>query len=175
VSGRRVLVIAAAVVVLGLGGYGLVRPASHPAGPSVGEAAPPFTAPRITGGRTALTDLRGRTVLLNFWASWCIPCQQEFPVLKRAETRDAGVAVLGVVFNDSAGAAAGFMRTQQADWPSVTDPSAQIASAYGVGSKPGIPVTIIIDARGVVRLRHYGGFGNDAELDLALRQAGSLS
>jgi cytochrome c biogenesis protein CcmG/thiol:disulfide interchange protein DsbE len=162
-------VAAAAVAVVA---FGLLRPSSQSQGPRVGQAAPLFSAPVVTGGRLALAADRGQAVLLNFWASWCVPCQAEFPVLKRAESRHPGVVVVGVVFNDSAGAAAGFIRAQHADWPSVEDPAAHIATAYGVGSKPGIPVTVVIDAKGIVRAHHFGGFGTDGEIDSTLRQAG---
>jgi cytochrome c biogenesis protein CcmG/thiol:disulfide interchange protein DsbE len=163
---------AIAVVVVAVVAIGLLRPSSTTQGPKVGEAAPLFVAPGVTGGRVALRADRSRTVLLNFWASWCVPCQAEFPVLKRAETRHPGVVVLGVVFNDSPGAAAGFMRAQHADWPSVEDPAGRIATAYAVGNKPGIPVTYVIDGSGTVRARHFGGFGSDGELDATLHQAG---
>jgi cytochrome c biogenesis protein CcmG/thiol:disulfide interchange protein DsbE len=163
-------VAAAAIAVVA---FGLLRPSSHSQGPQVGQAAPQFVAPSVTTPqRVVLAAYQGKTVLLNFWASWCVPCQAEFPVLRRAEGRHPGVAVVGVVFNDSPGAAAGFMRAQHADWPSVEDPAARIATAYGVGNKPGIPVTVIIDARGIVRAHHFGGFGTDGELDGTLRQAG---
>ena len=172
ISGRRAVFAGLAVVVVGAAAYGLFRPSSRSVIPPNGSAAPLFDAPTVTGGRLVLTADRGKTVLLNFWASWCVPCQAEFPVLKRAESRHPGVVVVGVVFNDAPGAAASFMRAQHADWPSVEDPSAQIAGAYGVGNKPGIPVTFVIDRGGTVRAHHFGGFGGDGELDTTLRQAG---
>jgi cytochrome c biogenesis protein CcmG/thiol:disulfide interchange protein DsbE len=176
ISGRRAAMAGVAVLVIGAAGYGLFRPSSQSVGPRIGQSAPEFIAPSVTGGaRLALTAERGKTVLLNFWASWCVPCQAEFPILKRAESRHPGVVVVGVVFNDSAGAAAGFMRSQHADWTSVEDPSARIASAYGVGNKPGIPDTFVIDSAGTVRAVHYGGFGSDSELDTTLEQAGVLA
>ncbi len=171
ISGRRAVITGVAVVVVAAAAYGLFRPSSKSVVPRVGQAAPVFNAPSVTGGRLTLTSERGKTVLLNFWASWCVPCQAEFPVLKRAESRLPGVVVVGVVFNDSVGAAAAFMRAQHADWTSVHD-NGQIASAYGVGNKPGIPVTVVIDAKGTVRAYHLGGFASDSELDTTLKQAG---
>ena len=174
-SRRRLVLIAGAVAVLALVGYGLLSPSSRRTGPAIGEAAPLFEAPDLTGHHVALASERGKTVLLNFWASWCVPCIEEFPVLKRAQTRHPGVIVLGVVFNDSVGAAGSFMRAHQADWPGIQDGQSQIATAYGVGNKPGIPVTFVIDAAGVVRARHFGGYSSDGELDSTLRQAGVLA
>ena len=120
----------------------------------VGERAPTFSSVDLDGGRVRLEDFRGRLVLLNFWASWCGPCTEEFPRLKSVHGDD--VVVLGVVFDDSADAARSFVRAQGATWPSVVDPDHEIADAYGVAKKPGIPVTWVIDRDGVARSRHLG-------------------
>ena len=101
-----------------------------------------------------LADYRGKTVLLNFWASWCIPCRSEFPRL--AEVEGGDVQVLGVVFDDSAANARAFMRERRATWPGLVDPKHQIADAYRVSHHPGIPVTYVIDKAGVVRSKHLG-------------------
>jgi cytochrome c biogenesis protein CcmG/thiol:disulfide interchange protein DsbE len=175
VSRRRAVISVVVVVLVGLGAYGVLQPSSHQQGAAIGATAPLFSASDLNGRRVALADARGKTVLLNFWASWCIPCRQEFPVLRRAETRHAGVTVIGVIFDDQPSPAGAFMNAQHADWPALQDPNAQIASAYGVGLKPGIPVTIVIDSKGVIRVRHFGGFLNDADLDAALRLAGVIS
>ncbi|HVF75860.1 MAG TPA: TlpA disulfide reductase family protein [Acidimicrobiales bacterium] len=120
----------------------------------VGERAPTFTSVDLDGKQVRLEDFRGRVVLLNFWASWCGPCTEEFPRLKAAHGDD--VVVLGVVFDDSAEAARDFVRKQGATWASVVDPDHQIADAYGVAKKPGIPVTWLVDRDGVARARHLG-------------------
>lgn len=91
-------------------------------------------------------------MVLNFWASWCVPCRKEFPLLKRYE----GAQVLGVIFQDSDDSARSFMAEQRATWPGLRDPRGQIAAAYGVGKKPGIPVTVFIDAAGKVTGIHLG-------------------
>ena len=122
-------------------------------------AAPTFSAVDLTGRPVRLVDYRGRTVLLNFWASWCIPCRKEFPLFKAVEGKEFGgteVAVLGVVFNDEKGPAAGFMREQGATWTGIQDPGGKIADAYDVGLRPGIPVTVLIDRDGRLAERHVG-------------------
>ena len=172
-SRRRTVITVVVAVLVGLGAYGVLRPTSHHPRGAVGVPAPLFTAPDLKGGRVALADARGKTVLLNFWASWCTPCRDEFPVLRRVESRHRNVMVIGVIFDDKASPAAKFMNEQHADWPAVQDPNGQIAAAYGVGQKPGIPVTVVIDSQGVARIRHYGGFLNDADVDSALREAGA--
>ena len=117
-----------------------------------------------------LSAYAGHRVVLNFWASWCIPCRQEFPVLAELLRRHPDVIVLGVVFQDVDGLADGFMRAQGATWPAVRDPKAQIADAYGVHAKPGIPVSILIDATGRIRGRQYGALADQAAADAFVNQ-----
>ncbi|MDP9389461.1 MAG: TlpA family protein disulfide reductase, partial [Actinomycetota bacterium] len=117
-------------------------------------AAPPIATVDLEGNRVRLADFGGKPVLVNFWASWCVPCRKEFPLLR--EAHDDGVAVLGVIFQDDRRSAAAFMREQRATWPALVDPEGRIARAYGVGLRPGLPVTVAIDGRGVLRERHIG-------------------
>ena len=128
------------------------RPAADSSSPT--GKAPTFETFDLDGRRVALADYRGRVVLVNFWASWCTPCRREFPLL--AEVHGGDVAVLGVVFDDSAAAARRFMRDHGATWPGLIDPAGQIADAYGVAKKPGIPVTVAIDPAGALADRHVG-------------------
>jgi DsbE subfamily thiol:disulfide oxidoreductase len=122
---------------------------------SVGEPAPLFSSFDLNGRPVELADYRGKVVLLNFWASWCAPCRQEFPRL--AALHGSGdVQVLGVLFEDTRAAARRFVREHGSTWPSVVDPAGQIADAYGVGKKPGIPLTWVIDGDGRARARHIG-------------------
>ena len=130
-----------------------------------GEAAPTFSTFDLEGRPVALADYRGKVVLLNFWASWCAPCREEFPRLKAVHGRD-DVVVLGVVFDDSKRKAAAFMQEQGATWPGLVDPDHDIADAYGVFKKPGIPVTWAIDADGVARARHLGPLTDAALTDV---------
>lgn len=116
--------------------------------------APTFETFDLEGERVRLVDYRGKVVMLNFWASWCIPCRKEFPLLKQVHGGD--VVVLGVVYQDSKRAAAAFMREQGATWPALIDPDGEIADAYGVAAKPGLPVTVAIDAKGSLVRRHIG-------------------
>lgn len=118
------------------------------------ERAPTFETFDLEGQRVRLVEYRGKVVMLNFWASWCIPCRKEFPLLKQVHGGD--VVVLGVVYQDSKRAAAAFMREQGATWPGLVDPDGDIADAYGVAAKPGLPVTVAIDAKGSLVRRHIG-------------------
>jgi len=148
----RRLRIALAVVAAAVGLVLALRPADRRT--VAGKAAPAFETFDLAGNALSLRDYSGKVVIINFWASWCIPCRKEFPLLKQIQGPD--VAVLGVVYRDSKRAAAGFMREQGATWPGLIDPEGQIAKAYGVGPKPGIPVTFVVDAKGNLVKRHIG-------------------
>lgn len=130
-----------------------------------GQQGPLFASTDLTGRPVALAAYRGHRVVLNFWASWCEPCRAEFPVLRQMLTRHPDVVVLGVVFQDSDDPARGFLIAEGATWPAVRDPRAQIADAYGVHAKPGIPVSILIDPTGRVVDRRYGPFVDQASID----------
>jgi cytochrome c biogenesis protein CcmG/thiol:disulfide interchange protein DsbE len=105
----------------------------------IGKPAPPVAGRNLTGGVSSLARLRGHWVLLNFFASWCPPCRTESPELvKFAYSRPSGqqVAVLGVVYGDTAENAAAFEQQVGATWASVADPGEKIAISYGVDDPP---------------------------------------
>ena len=124
---------------------------------SVGKAAPAFTLERLDGpGQLSLSDYQGRVVILNFWASWCVPCKQENPALNAVWERyrsSADFVMIGIVYQDSVDAAREYTRTMGNTWPSVLDPDGRTAFAYGVF---GIPETYFITPDGVVAGRHIG-------------------
>ncbi len=112
-------------------------------------------------GRTVRTaDLRGRPLIVNIWASWCVPCREEFPLLVGAngEYRDEGLAVLGIVRRDSAQAARAFAEQQGATWPMLMDPD---ESAYRALIGIGVPQTYFVDPEGIVRWVNIGPFTAD--------------
>ena len=136
------------------------RPAGPVDTPIVGRSAPAFDLEALDGGRLSLADLRGSAVVLNFWASWCIPCREEAPLLTAAAATygPRGIRVLGVVYQDSADNARDFMRRYGQTYPGLLDPSGRTAIDYGVF---GIPETFFIDASGVVRSRQVGALTAD--------------
>ncbi|HET7487690.1 MAG TPA: TlpA disulfide reductase family protein [Acidimicrobiales bacterium] len=167
-TGRRLAVAAAGGVVVVVAAVLAFRPAGERT-PAAGTA-PAIDTVDLAGRRVRLADHLGRPVLVNFWASWCIPCRKEFALLKTVAGGRADV--LGVVFQDSPGAAAAFLKDQGATWPGLKDPGGRIARAYGVALKPGIPVTVAVDARGNVAARHVGEL-RQADLDRLLAAAGA--
>ncbi len=121
-----------------------------PGGPLVGKPAPDFTLTTLDGGSVKLSALRGRPVLLNFWASWCIPCRDEAPLLADlARGQGAnGLAVVGVVYQDKPGDAKRFRDQYGLTFPSLLDPKLNTAIDYGVGA---VPESFFIDKNGVVQ------------------------
>ncbi len=147
-----------------------LAPAASVAGPvalTIGQPAPALSGPTIEGGTLDLSSLRGEPVIVNFWASWCVPCRDEFGLFKSALTRHgaAGLRVVGVVFQDDASAARTFAQSVGATWPSVTDASGAIATRYRVIAPP---QTYFIDRNGVVRDRQIGEIASDAEMETLL-------
>ena len=154
---RAWYVAAALMPLLLLAAWGLMllaRPAA-PAIPQVGDAAPGFALTDLNGKTVSLADLRGRPVIVNFWASWCGPCIDEFPLLQNAAAvhRDADLAVVGIVFRDNSESARRFMARMGAPWSAAIDPGEAIATRYGV---IGPPDTFFIDRNGVIVGRQIG-------------------
>ena len=139
---------------------------------AVDVPAPDFELPVIghPGSTIALSSLKGQVIVLNFWASWCLPCRDEAPGLREAWERSRGqqrVRFLGVnELDDEAGARA-FQREFHMTYPSVFDPSASLAADYGFF---GLPATYVIDAQGVMRYRFTGSVTDSALAD-AVRSA----
>jgi len=123
--------------------------------PIVGRPAPAFDLQTLDGQRISLDELRGSPVVLNFWASWCLPCREEAPLLTAADTtyRPMGLRILGVVYQDSSENARDFMTRYGQAYPGLLDPDGRTAIDYGVF---GIPETFFIDGAGVVRARQVG-------------------
>ncbi|MCZ8396050.1 DsbE family thiol:disulfide interchange protein [Achromobacter ruhlandii] len=128
--------------------------------PLVRRPAPPFTLARLDapGGQFGLDDMRGRVWLLNVWASWCVACRVEHPVLLRA-AREGRIAIVGLDYKDEDSAARAWLaRLGNPYIATVLDPRGRLGIDYGVY---GVPETFLIDAQGVIRYKHVGPVTQD--------------
>jgi len=138
-----------------------------------GKTAQPknFTLPRLDKpGKLELASLRGKVVVLNFWASWCVPCKQEAPALETIwrEFRSKGVVVLGVNSEDFSGDARGFMRKYGITYPVVREGGNGLYGPYGVS---GVPETRVIDRKGRYAGTQFYGATTAADLRRSVETA----
>ena len=123
---------------------------------TVNKPAAAFVLDRLDGaGKVSLADHAGKVVVLNFFASWCIPCKEENPALVRVweRYRSSDVVVIGILYQDSLDSGRRYVRDNGVTWPTATDEDGRIAFAYGVR---GIPETYFIGPDGVIAGRHIG-------------------
>jgi cytochrome c biogenesis protein CcmG/thiol:disulfide interchange protein DsbE len=150
VSARSLIAVLAVLAIVGLLVFGLVNKGSS--GLTVGDAVPVEPLPRLEGGGAeSLADYRGRWVLVNFWASWCLPCREEAPALERFQREHGGpgFTVLGIDSRDLSSDGLGFVEEYGLSYPQLRDGDGDAADEYGT---TGVPENFLIDPRGKVRV-----------------------
>ena len=147
-----IAIAAVLVVILFLG---LGKDPSEIRSPLIGKPAPTFALREVGTGRTIdIASLRGKPVVLNFWATWCGPCWEEHPILvANARMLQPNVQFLGVVFQDKEDKILGFLQQRGQSYPTVVDDKGKTAIAYGIG---GVPETFFLDANGVIVAKYNG-------------------
>ena len=152
--GWRWLLPLTAVPLLALLAYGFRLNPRDIKSPLVGRPAASFALTSFEGQPVTLAALRGKVVVLNFWASWCYPaCYEEAPVLERGwrAYRERGVVVVGVDIQDKEEAGRKFIREFSLTFPNAPDPAGKVSIDYGVY---GVPETFFIDRQGRIRVKH---------------------
>jgi cytochrome c biogenesis protein CcmG/thiol:disulfide interchange protein DsbE len=133
-----------------------------------GTPAPALRLQGLDGRQVDLAALRGRPVVVNFWATWCEPCVREFPLLRQAAAshRPGRLAVVGVLTNDRPEEARSFVRRHDATWPVGVDPTAGVAATWGA---VGLPHTFFVRPDGTLASHQLGEL-TQASLDRQLAQ-----
>ena len=169
VSGLVALCVAASLVAVAVVASG----SAGSAGTAPAPVAPAFSLPVLghSGQQVALSDYAGRPLIVNFFASWCEPCQQETPLLARFYSTEHGrVAIVGLDENDVLGSAMSFTRKEGVGYPVGFDPEIIAASAYGVA---GLPQTFFLNASHRIVDRVFGAVTlADINRGIALATAG---
>jgi cytochrome c biogenesis protein CcmG, thiol:disulfide interchange protein DsbE len=164
VSGVIALCVVASVAAFAWASAGSGSGSGSPAAPAADPAAPAFSLPVLghSGQQISLSDYAGKPLIVNFFASWCPPCQQETPLLARFYRAEHGkVALVGLDENDVVANALKFTRAKGVNYPVGWDPQLTAAYAYGVG---GLPQTFFLNAKHRI-VEHLYGAVTQAELN----------
>jgi thiol-disulfide isomerase/thioredoxin len=153
------------------------NPTGQPPLASVGRAAPDFLLEQPSGGTLRLSDLQGRPVVVNFWATWCPPCRREVPELVRAAERYGDdLVIVGVDLQEPDDLVLDFAAEFGVTYPLVVDRDGELADTWRLGGPiEGIPTTYFIDVTGVVRDFFYGPLNEERleeQLAAVLPEAG---
>jgi len=145
-------------------------PDPSPAQPSQGDIlAPDFQLQSLEGESVSLSSLRGKPVMLNFWATWCGPCRMEMPYIQEVfedeEWIDRGLVIVAVNVGDSSSKVREFMENNGLSFRVLLDTDASVAKDYNVS---GIPATFLIDKNGIMKDVRIGAFSSKAEIDWRL-------
>lgn len=147
---EAITLIALVVVVAGFFGWVILPKLAPPKSALEGQLAPEFVLPVMTGGepgnRIRLSDLRGKAVVLDFWASWCAPCRAQAPIIDQLDRRyGEEVVFLGVNTSDSQADAVRFARERELSYTTLADDEGEVRRNYGVQA---LPTLVVIDPSG---------------------------
>jgi peroxiredoxin len=132
--------------------------------------APAFTLTDLAGQQEALSQFKGQVVMVNFWATWCGPCQQEMPILDQMykKYKPAGFTLIGVNVDKEAPPVKALLDRKPVSFPVLLDPANQVSKAYNVNE---MPSTVIVDRKGQIRYIHRGYHpGDENEYQDRIRQ-----
>lgn len=146
-----------AVDATGGDGYGFVQQAAGQdfVPPGNRHPAPAMSGPTLDGAKLDLASMRGKIVVVNFWASWCAPCRAETPGLVKLSQQNPRIAFVGVNEKDTVSSAKAFSRDFGKTYPSIVDKLGTLAAGWPVA--PGLPSTFVLDPAGNIAARFTGG------------------
>ncbi|HWQ04752.1 MAG TPA: TlpA disulfide reductase family protein [Longilinea sp.] len=122
--------------------------------PEVGKDAPDFSLKDLNGETVRLDDFHGKVVVVNFWATWCIPCREEMPLLQQFSVENfQDVVVLGIDLDEPRDLVASYTKQFQIDFPVLLDAGSKVADRYFIH---GFPTTIVVDTDGKIMAIHIG-------------------
>jgi cytochrome c biogenesis protein CcmG/thiol:disulfide interchange protein DsbE len=150
VSVRSFLAFLAVLAVVGLLAFGLISKGS--AKIAIGEPVPDRSLPALPGpGKESIAEYRGKWVLVNLWASWCVPCREEAPVLQRfyERNRERDTTVIGINVQDNEGDALAFLRDHPTGYPQLRSVGDERSDAFG---STGVPENFLVDPQGHLAL-----------------------
>ena len=132
--------------------------------PVIGKTAPEFQLQSLDGQSISLSSLRGKPVLINFWATWCGPCRMEMPYMQEIhdEWSGEGLVMLAINIGESSDLVGQFMKNQGLSFPVLLDMQGEVAKQYGVRA---IPTTFFIDKGGIIREKKIGAFQNAKDIE----------
>ncbi|MFH0769608.1 MAG: TlpA disulfide reductase family protein [Chloroflexota bacterium] len=136
-------------------------------GTQVGNLAPNFQLKNLDGQIVSLAGLRGKPVLVNFWATWCPPCRFEMPFLQQIyeEWSDRGLILLTIDIGENQTLVEEFLKTNSLTMPVLLDSERSVSRMYTITV---IPTTFFIDRDGVIQGRKFGAFSNKEEIEVYL-------
>ncbi|MEE9513791.1 MAG: TlpA disulfide reductase family protein [Anaerolineales bacterium] len=173
---RWPLIVIGAAIIGGLWIWVSAVPAEATTGglipsPRVGFLAPDFTLESLSGDQISLSDMRGKAIVLNLWASWCPPCREEMPALQRVyqENHERGLEVLAVnmTAQDNIAAVEDFVQEFNLTFPILLDTGGEVGNAYLMRA---LPTTFFIDQKGVVQRVIVGGPMSEVTLQSTVEQ-----
>jgi len=162
----RILAWGGLLLLLAILAFGLVRTQQGPV--SVGQTAPHFTITTFESQQIRMTDLKGKVIVVNFWASWCKPCESEAADLEAAwryYQPGGDVVFLGVDYVDTEPEARGYLNKFDITYPNGPDLGTRISQAYRMR---GVPETYIISPSGILAVQKIGPFASLAEIKAAI-------
>ncbi len=123
-----------------------------------GALANDFELDDANNGKQRLSNLRGKVVVINFWATWCVPCLEEMPMFQAYSEEYPQIAMLGIDQAESQEQVAPYLSKMGITYPILLDTNAKVSESYKIAM---LPTTIFVDEQGMIRFRHYGIMSQD--------------